>query len=64
MKQNFARMDRRKLSISHKKFLVVVNNLNIMGVTVLPVKANAPLIVDADAVLAWTTTFELLQPVA
>jgi hypothetical protein len=37
--------------------LVIVNDLNIVGVTVLPIKADAPLVIDSDAVLASTMTF-------
>jgi hypothetical protein len=64
VKQDLARVDRRKLSSCHKGVLVVVNDLYIMGVAILPTEANAPLVIDADAVLAAPSTFEFLQSIA
>ena len=43
---------------------MVVNNLNFEGVLTLPAKANPPLVVDADAVLALAVAFQGLQMVA
>jgi hypothetical protein len=43
---------------------VVVNNLDVMGVAVLPGKACAPLVIDPDTVLTGPPAFELLQPIA
>jgi hypothetical protein len=37
-------------------FLVVVNNLDIIGFTVPPNEADSPLIVNADAVLLLSIT--------
>jgi dihydrofolate reductase len=62
-KQNLARVNRRKLSSGHKRFLVIVYDLNIMGVAVLPAEADAPLVIDANAVLAAPSALELLQPI-
>jgi hypothetical protein len=42
---------------------VVVNDLDIVGVAVSPPEADAPLIVDADAVLAGSIAPQLLQPI-
>jgi hypothetical protein len=44
--------------------LVVVADLDGVGVAALPPKADAPLVVDADAVLASPVAGELLEPVA
>jgi hypothetical protein len=38
--------------LCHSVLLVIINNLNFIGVPVPPFKAEAPLKVDADAVLA------------
>jgi len=43
---------------------VVVDDLDVIGVTVLPVKANTPLIVDANTVLPHASGPEFLQSVA
>jgi hypothetical protein len=44
--------------------LVVVGDLDIVRVAVLPPKADAPLIVDVNAVLPGSIPFELLQAIA
>ena len=49
--EDFARMDRREFC-GHVNSSMVVNDLYIAGVAVLPAKAHAKLVVDADAVLA------------
>src|ERR671924_888211 len=43
---------------------VVVHDLNFLGDSVGPGKADPPLVVDPDAVLTLTVTLESLQPVA
>ena len=43
---------------------MVIDDLDVEGVAVLPAKADAPLIVDANTVLARAIPFELLEPVA
>jgi hypothetical protein len=43
---------------------VIVDDLDVGRIAVLPPEANAPLIVDANTVLAGTNPFELLQTVA
>jgi hypothetical protein len=42
---------------------VVVHDLYIVGIPVLPSKADPPLFVDADAVLFTAITPQTLQPV-
>lgn len=42
---------------------MVIGNLDLVGITVAPLKANAPLIINAYAVLTLATTFEFLQPI-
>src|SRR6185312_732907 len=61
--EDFARMDRREFC-GHVNSSMVVNDLYIAGVAVLPAKAHAKLVVDADAVLAGTVALEQLQPIA
>jgi hypothetical protein len=40
---------------------MVVNDLDFMGVRILPAKADAPLIVHANTVLATAIAFQLLE---
>src|SRR5690349_12605153 len=42
---------------------VIVNDLDVIGVPVFPSKTNAPLIVDADAVLAGAIARQLLRSI-
>jgi hypothetical protein len=43
--------------------LVIVHDLNVVGVAVPPAEANAPLIVDANAMVASAIAFELFEPI-
>jgi hypothetical protein len=43
---------------------VVINDLDFISVAVFPPKADAPLIVDANAMLARAIAFELLEAIA
>jgi hypothetical protein len=43
--------------------LVIVNDLDVIGVTVGPAKANSPLIIDSDAVLSPAISGEFLQTI-
>ena len=42
---------------------VIVQNFDTMRVAVLPTKANAPLVIDAYAVLTFAVAFERLQTI-
>jgi hypothetical protein len=42
---------------------MVINDFHVVGVAIPPLKANTPLVVDADAVLASTIARELLQAI-
>jgi hypothetical protein len=42
---------------------VIIDNLDIMSVSVAPLKADAPLIVNTDAPLAFTVAVQLFEPV-
>jgi len=50
--------------LCHTALLVVIHNLNLVDVSVSPFKANAPLIVDTDAALAFAIPFQSLQPIS
>jgi hypothetical protein len=43
---------------------MIVHNLHVVGVSASPHKANAPLIVDSDAVLSRAAPFERFKPIA
>ncbi len=61
--EDFARMDGCELC--HGGHLrVVVDDLYVEGISGAPDEADAPLIVDADAVLASTIALERLEPIA
>src|SRR6202158_731805 len=47
--------------LRHAVLLVVVHNLDFIGVSIPPRKADAPLIVDADAVLTFAIPLQALQ---
>lgn len=42
---------------------MVIDNFNVIGATFFPTKADAPLIVDLDAVPALAVTLQRFQPV-
>jgi hypothetical protein len=43
---------------------MVVNDLNVVGITILPAEADAPLVVDSDAIQTFAIPSEFLQAVA
>ena len=43
---------------------MIIHDLNVVGVTVLPPKADTPPIIDPNAVLPSAVTRQLLEPVA
>lgn len=43
---------------------MIVHDFNIKNISILPAKTNPPLVIDADAVLSFTVTFQGFQPVA
>lgn len=47
----------------HSDVPVIIDDLHVKRIAILPLKANSPLIVDADAVLALALAFESLQAV-
>jgi hypothetical protein len=42
---------------------MVVDDLDIVGVAITPAEADAPLVVNSDAVLPFALPGELLQPI-
>jgi hypothetical protein len=67
-REHFAGMYGIQLSSSHatpsSSVLVIVNDLNLVGIAILPAKADAPLLVHANTVLAGAIASELLQSIA
>ena len=43
---------------------MIVRNLDIKGVSVFPMKADSPLIIDADAVLSGSVALQSFQTVS
>jgi hypothetical protein len=44
-------------------FLMIVDNLNFVGAALGPHETDAPLLVDSDAMLAFSATSKRLQPI-
>jgi hypothetical protein len=44
--------------------LVIIHDFNVIGVPFAPRKTNPPLVIDADAMLALSITFQALQSVS
>jgi hypothetical protein len=42
---------------------VIINDFNLMGVSVHPFETDSPLLIDADAVLSLSASPECFQPV-
>ncbi len=61
--QNLTGMDGRNFT-DHVTPLVIVNDFNLVGVSVLPDEAQPIAVVDADAVLSFTVAAQFLQAVA
>jgi hypothetical protein len=66
-REDFARMYGIQLSSGHatpsSDMLVIVDDLDLVGVAILPAKADAPLLVHTNTVLANSIAPELLQPI-
>ena len=43
---------------------MVVDDFYVNGLVTRPFKANAPLVIEADAILTSTAAFEFLQPIS
>src|SRR5918996_4697594 len=63
LQEDLPRMDRCK-SLGHHRPLVIVDDLDVVGIATMPSKADSPLIVDPDAVLSEPITSQPLKPVA
>jgi hypothetical protein len=62
--EDFAGMNWGDLTMGHKRISsVVIDERDVKRVTILPTKADPPLIVNANAMLAGAITFELLQSI-
>jgi hypothetical protein len=64
LQKDLAGVNGGQLLFRHNGLLMVIRNLDIEGVSGIPPKAYAPLIVDSHAVLSRTLSGELLQAVA
>ena len=62
--QYFAGVNRGQFARGHGVSSVVVNDRDVIRVAIAPDKAHAPLVVDADAVLAGPVAAQLLQAIA
>ena len=62
LQQDFPRSDVVKIGFAHDG-LMVIDDLNLVRVSVAPDKADAPLVVDADAVRSGSSALEGFEPV-
>src|SRR5690606_18350663 len=66
--QNFSRMGVSKLSHGYvlqiDTVLMIINNLDIVGVRLNPPETDSPLVDNPDAHLAGATSLEHLQPIS
>jgi hypothetical protein len=59
LKKDFSRMDwLEQLLACHRSSLMIVNDLNIVGITAAPQEAYTPLVIDADTVLTFTVALQ------
>jgi len=56
LKQNLARMNWGYLLYLHFVTSMIINNLNIVCIPIFPFEADSPLIVNANAMLAFSIT--------
>jgi hypothetical protein len=67
-REDFTRMNGIQLSSGHatpsSNTLVIIDDLNLVGIAILPAKADPPLLVHANTVLAGSIASELLQPIS
>lgn len=56
-------MDRFEFWFSHGRTLMIVNNLDFVGVAAFPPKANTPLCIDSDTVLVLSVAVESLETI-
>jgi hypothetical protein len=61
--QNLTGMERGELLRSHDGLLMVIHDLDAVGIPILPEETNPPLIVDPNAVLTFAVTFQSLKAV-
>lgn len=62
-KQNFPRMHRRQFIVHSHHSLMIIDYFDVVRMTVIPAKADAPLLVDPDTVLPPPTSCESLQSI-
>lgn len=62
--ENFARMDRRKLSAFHMILIMIICDFNIIHIAIAPFETYPPLVVDSYAVLAFPVAFQNLKLIA
>jgi hypothetical protein len=63
LQEDFTRMYRRHLSFHTSSPSMVVDDLDIVGVSFMPPETDTPLIVDADAPLSFSVSPQFFQPV-
>jgi hypothetical protein len=63
--QNLAGMNRVKQFVSrHRHTSVVINDFDLVGITMPPDEANPPFVIDANAMLPVAVAFQCFQPVS
>jgi hypothetical protein len=65
LKKDFSRMDwfEQLLACHRSSFLMIVNDLNVIGIAATPQEAYTPLITNADTVLTFTVALQCFQAI-
>jgi hypothetical protein len=63
LEQNLPGVNGRKQLLCHGQLLVVVGDFDVVRITPAPSEADAPLVIDPDAVLSLSIASEPLKPV-
>ena len=62
--ENLARMNRGQLTSSTYSLLMVIDDLDVVGITVFPTETDTPLVIDADTILALSVPNQLLESIS
>ncbi len=62
--QYLTRVHRGQALYGHRTLLMVIDNLDVVSIATFPAKTDPPLVVDANAMLPYSITCQLLEAVA
>jgi hypothetical protein len=62
--KHFSWVYRRKLLGRHRTLLVIIDDLDVIGVSLPPLETDSPLIIDSDAMLSSSSSTQPLKAVS